>query len=266
MNPPLTVSIATLAVLAAGCDGSTTTAPPTPSTTSATSTATSAPTATSAAPVTSGGAPTTSGPTGCAPGGGGTPAGATTHSIIDVDGDGQADTGWATSHGGETTFGVTTASGATFSTPFSSASPVGRRALFGNADGKGQIVMIASDGRQATLFAVTGCAIKVVNNQQGQQYTFDLGLRTGNGTGVGCSTVPKVGAQSLVGLKLTSDGNGNPQSVTATQIVLDGLTAHNGEAVTTPETDKSSPAVTTASEITCGNATFANSGVTAPSQ
>jgi hypothetical protein len=250
-------------VLVAGCGGSTTPAPPTPSATSAPATTTAV--ASGPAPVSSVAVPSQ----GCAPGGGGTPAGATTHPIIDVDGDGKTDTGWATSNtstGGDTTFGVTTASGATFSTPFASASPIRRSALFGNADGKGQIVMIASDGRQAPLFVVADCAITVVTNQQGQQYTFDLGLHTGNGTGVGCSTLPKVGAQSLVGLKLTSDNNGDPQSVTATQIVLQGTTAHNGEVVTTPETNKSSPAVTTASEITCGNDTVATSGVTAPSQ
>lgn len=226
----------------------TSTARPT-STTTATSTATPGPTVRA----------------GCVAGGGRIPAGARTRAIIDVDGDGRADTGWATSTGGgDTTFGVRTASGATFSTAFSSASPIGRSALFGDADGRGQIVMIATDGRQAALFAVTRCAIRVVTNPQGQQYTFDLGLRTGYGTGVGCSTLPKIGSQSLVGLKLTSDTTGKPLSVTATQVVLQGTTAHNGEIVTTPETYKSSPAVTTASEITCGKATFANSGVVAP--
>ena len=204
---------------------------------------------------------------GCVAVGGGIPAGATKHSIIDIDRDGRRDIGWIRTDqkSGSVRIAVTTASGATFGIDFVSASPINRSALFGDADGNGRIVMIVSDGREAFLYVVRRCAITPVTNPEGRQYTFDLGLRYGNGTGVGCLMFPGIAGQTLVGLKLVRNpNNGDPESVTETQILIRGATARNGKSFTAKATDRSLPLIQRADQITCGEQTFGTSGVILP--
>lgn len=202
-------------------------------------------------------------PTGCTPDGTGVPAGAVSNRTIDVDGDGKPDTEWIQRHAdGKVLLGVTTASGATFGAYFTSPSPVGRSMLIADATGHGQIVALASDGRQVALFTINHCRMTPLENAQGKQYTFDRGF-TGHGTGVGCSQVAGTSGRELTGLKLNLDRDGNPLSVDRTAVEIHGATATNGpsDTITVAGRSTSDPAVRTATEITCGNRTLQANGV-----
>lgn len=211
----------------------------------------STPDATDGAPSpTQGCAPTPNGrPTGAA-------TGATVKQIIDVDGDGRPDTGWI---GGSGLFGVTTASGATFSTVIKSPSPNPPSMLVANIDGT--IVALASDQRAAALLLVKNCALVPAQNAQGSTYYFDLGAGV-SGTGVGCSQVAGTQGRSLVGLRLIRDSGGNPLSVERTQIIIDGTQARNGAHDTVSATGpQGAAAAASATQISCGDLTMAADGV-----
>lgn len=200
--------------------------------------------------------PTT--PKGCAPAGTGVPAGATTKQIIDVDGDGHSDTGWISD---TNTFGITTASGATFSRSIDSASGARRSFLMADVDGHGTIAALATDQKEAALWLVHGCQLVPARNAEGNPYYFDLGV-VGTGTGVGCSQVASTQTRSLVGLKLIRDGAGNPQAVERTQVVIDGTQARNGARDTVPANGtQGSAAAASAGQISCGNLTMSDDGV-----
>jgi len=182
--------------------------------------------------------------------------GATVKQIIDVDGDGRPDTGWI---GGSRLFGITTASGATFSTVVKSASPNPPAMLVANIEGT--IVALASDQRAAALLLVKNCTLVPAQNAQGSTYYFDLGAGV-SGTGVGCSQVAGTQGRSLVGLKLIRDSSGNPQSVERTQIIIDGTQARNGAYDTVPATGpQGAAAAASATQISCGDLTMAADGV-----
>jgi hypothetical protein len=162
---------------------------------------------------------------GCTAGPGRPPAGAKTRSVEDVDGDGRRDTAWMTAPApatGVTTFGISTAAGGGASIPYQSASPVRRSALVVNADKREPVEIVLSDGRVASLYAFSGCAIKEVLNPQGQDYKFDLGFG-GHGTGVGC--VSTKAGRRLVGLNAKLNGARTTVGWTRTIIELRGLTA-----------------------------------------
>ena len=199
---------------------------------------------------------------GCAPAGTGMPAGAVSGPTVDVDGDGRADSMWLQRNADGTQLaGITTASGATFSASYSSASPLPRRVLVADVNGAGTIAAIVSDGRQAGLFTVLNCSLVPAMNPQGAQYTFDLGMGV-NGTGIGCTKVAGTSATGLVGLKLNRDGAGKPVSVTRTAILLKGASASNGASDTVDVSgDPTGPAATTATQITCGDLTMKANGV-----
>lgn len=199
---------------------------------------------------------------GCAPAGTGMPAGAVSGPTVDVDGDGRADSVWLQRNADGTQLaGITTASGATFGAPYSSASPLPRRILVENVNGAGTIAAIVSDGRQAGLFTVVSCSLVPARNPQGARYTFDLGFGDG-GTGIGCSRVAGTSGPGLVGLKLNRDGAGKPVTVTRTAIRLDGSSASNGVSDTVDVSgDPTGPAATTATQITCGDLTMQANGV-----
>lgn len=261
----LVLAVAAGAGLLAGCSsggGAPAVATSAPAS-SASSTATSS-AATSSVPTTSTSAAASGSGTssaGCAPQGSGIPAGAVSGPTVDVDGDGRPDSAWLQQNAdGSQTVGITTASGATFGAPYRSGSPDPRRVLVADVTGSGTVAAIVSDGRRASLFRVLGCTLVPATNPQGDQYTFDLGF--GNaGTGVGCSAVAGQGT-GLVGLKLNRDSVGRPVSVTRTAVVLDGAAAHNGPSDTVDvSADPTGPAVTTATEITCGNLTMAANGI-----
>lgn len=240
------------------------TLPPTSSSAPTSSNAsTPSPTATPAGTPTATGGMSTTAPSpsqGCAPTPNGRPTGAATgptvKQIIDVDGDGRPDIGWI---GGSGLFGITTASGATFSTVVKSASPNPRSMLVANVDGT--IVALASDGRGAALLLVKNCALVSAQNAQASTYYFDLGAGVG-GTGVGCSQVAGTQGRTLVGLKLIRDSSGNPQSVERTQIIIDGVQARNGAHDTVSASGtQGAAAAASATQISCGDLTMAANGV-----
>ncbi len=217
----------------------------------------------SSTPTATGGAPTSTAPSpgrGCAPTPNGRPTGAATGAtvkqIIDADDDGRPDTGWI---GGSGLFGITTASGATFSTVVKSASPNPPAMLVANIDGS--IVALASDQRAAALLLVKNCALVPARNAQGSTYYFDLGAGV-SGTGVGCSQVAGTQGRSLVGLKLIRNSTGNPQSVERTQIIIDGTQARNGAHDTVSATGpQGAAAAASVTQISCGDLTMATNGV-----
>lgn len=217
----------------------------------------------SSTPAATDGVPTRMAPSptqGCAPTPNGRPTGAATGAsvkqIIDVDGDGRPDTGWI---GGSGLFGITTASGATFSTVIKSPSPNPPSMLVANIDGT--IVALASDQRAAALLLVKNCALVPAQNAQGSTYFFDLGTGV-SGTGVGCSQVAGTQGRSLVGLRLIRDSGGNPQSVERTQIIIDGTQARNGAHDTVSATGpQGAAAAASATQISCGDLTMAADGV-----
>jgi hypothetical protein len=230
---------------ARGANGTTTTAPA--------DGATSAPT--TAAPGGGGGANAGGGGAACAPTDAAAPAGATTAPTIDVDGDGEDDTMWmsgASPSDGARTFGITTASGATFSTPFNSASPIAASALAFEPDERLPAYVLISDGRIGSLWVVADCAISQVTNPQGEQYTFDLGGFTGYGT------------RDLVGLLAESDDPSTTR-ITRTIIELDGASASNGAS---DEITAHSPAddteIESARTVSCGDLTLDGNGVHEP--
>jgi hypothetical protein len=201
---------------------------------------------------------------GCAADGTGVPAGAASRPTIDVDGDGRPDTAWIQRNSdGTFLLGVTTASGATFGAPYSSASPIPPSMLVAPVDDRGTVAAIVSNDRGARLFVVRACSLLPVTNQQGGQYTFDLGV-SGNGTGVGCSQVAGTTSRNLVGLKLNKDAAGTPVSVRRTVVRIDGTSAGNGPSDTVDvAADPRGSSATTATEISCGDLTLAANGVTA---
>jgi hypothetical protein len=224
-----------------------------------------APTSTAPVPSSSAAASSSSGggSAGCAPAGNGVPAGADAKPTIDVDGDGRADTEWiATQIGadGAVTFGVTTAAGATFSSEIRSASPVARSVLVADVTGSGELIALASDGRQVLLYGISDCQLVPEQNEQGQQYAFDLGF-TGFGTGVGCADVDGDGVRDLLGLLLQPPGASNAEAVVQqTIVVLDGPVARNGATIASPAGDEARQQAV--QSVTCGDLSLAVDGVT----
>ncbi|PWD51565.1 hypothetical protein C8046_13860 [Serinibacter arcticus] len=194
----------------------------------------------------------------------GPPPGAAVAEIVDVDGDGRPDSAWITA-GADRAIGVTTASGATFSAPISSASPIPASAVVGSVattDAGDAPVVLVDLGREAQVFALTGCAVTQTVDDAGQPYVFDRGFG-GQGTGVGCSDVD--GAPRLAGLlaEETSDG----WTVTRTLIDLsDGarLAGNGSVEVVATAAAADDPVVTTAQEVSCGDQVAGAGGLTEP--
>jgi hypothetical protein len=190
-------------------------------------------------------------PAGC-PAGGRISRGAATGATADLDGDGRADTLWF-SGGERRTLGVSTASGAVFSTVFTSGAPQAASAL-GARLGEGSAVVLLNTGRSVPLYAVIGCELVPTTNVQGQQYTFDLGF-TDYGTGVGCADLGK--GLELVGLNARPEEDGQSFQVARTPILLHdhGASATNGTTeVIAKNAAPQDPVVTTAQSVTCGKA------------
>lgn len=202
---------------------------------------------------------------GCAPTSQAMPAGARAASIVDVDGDGKADRAWfADPSGGARRFGVTTASGATWSTSFDSASPIRASAVV-NRVGSGRVpIALVDTGRAVALYSLADCRIAQTLDQQGRPYTFDKGF-TGYGTGVGC---PRVGgALRLAGLNARTDDGGATFTVTRTLIDLrsQGTRAGNGSTQTVAKgAGAKDRVVTTAQQTTCGAYGAGHGGLVEP--
>ena len=199
---------------------------------------------------------------GCRSSGQQVPAGTNTKPTIDVDGDGRPDTAFISAQPDAQkgfTFGVRTASGGVVTASMGlSGSPVQRSVLFADVTGHGEVIALASDGRQVQLWAVSACQLIPIQNVQGQQYEFDLGF-TGYGTGIGCADANGDGMRDLLGLKLVTDPGGTPTSIERTIIRLNGPHASNG-----PRFTLRSPTPAQAEQagsITCGDLTMAANGV-----
>jgi hypothetical protein len=183
-----------------------------------------------------------------------------TKQTLDVDGDGRPDTLWiepGPDTDGGVPFGITTAAGGTFTTTIRSASPIARSVLVADVTGKGELIALASDGRQVLLYAISSCSFVPELNAQGQQYAFDLGP-AGFGTGVGCVDADGDGTTDLVGLKYEPETNGTG-SIKRTIIELNGPQARNGATDTVPVTRASE--ADEAQMVGCGDVTLANDGV-----
>ena len=208
--------------------------------------------------------PSTTGAAGCAATGAGTPEGADTHEVVDVDGDGEPDTAWLTG-GADRRFGLTTASGATFSVAIGSASPQRASAvvnLVAAGDGTAPVALVDT-GREVLLFSAADCDLAATQNLAGDAYTFDKGF-TGNGTGVGCTEVD--GALHLAGLDATS-ADGGSFTVTRTLVDLDdgAMTASNGqESTVARDAGPDDPVVVTAQEASCGELVAGEDGPVEP--
>ena len=188
------------------------------------------------------------------------PQGTTTKQTVDVDGDGRPDTAWIATQpdsSGGIAFGARTASGGFLAATIHSASPVARSVLFADVTGHGEVIALASDGRQVLLYAVSECQLIPVKNLQGKQYAFDLGF-TGYGTGVGCVDADSDGTTDLVGLKYVPESQG-AGTIQRTIVRLSGNQARNGATDTVPATNANM--ADEAQSVSCGDLTLAADGV-----
>ena len=246
------VVVSSAAVLLSGCflipspTPTATGAPPVSTSSSTPSTALSpTPTATNTATATGGGCPANSASL---------PAGAVSHPTIDVDGDGRPDTEWI-SDTPSLEFGVTTASGATFSYPLSTASPAGREGLIAQLNDH-RIVSLVDDNRAAYVHFFVNCAWVETKNFQGAQYVFDFNDFAGTGSGVGCSLGYVVqyqatlsgGTYTVTKTPLNLNTDGSKASAGTTSTVVSGVAASDSR-------------VKVAQEISCETVTVANGGV-----
>jgi hypothetical protein len=182
------------------------------------------------------------------------PAGAVHRTTIDVDDDGLADTEWITTSP-LLEFGVTTASGATFAYPLSTAAPTTREGFIARLNDH-RIVSLVDDGRAAYAHFFGNCAWAETKTYAGQPYPLDFNDFAGVGTGVGCSLGYVVQFQATLA--------GTTYTVTKTPLNLntDGSKAAPGTPSTVvagaPATDSR---VKVAKEISCEAVTVGNAGV-----
>ncbi|KGJ72268.1 hypothetical protein GY21_16565 [Cryobacterium roopkundense] len=170
--------------------------------------------------------------------------------IPDVDGDGRADSQWYA----ETSpfrYGITTASGATFSVADGLAGP-GQHSGWSAQLSNGVIVTVLDDSRGASLHTIVACEFVTPLDVTGSPYRFDMQDLRGNGTGVGC--VPGASGVELNGFKAVERADGT-FDVTSTQInvAVDGQTAANGIRSTASGLSASDPAVLAAQTSSCGS-------------
>jgi hypothetical protein len=190
---------------------------------------------------------------GCGPGG--PPPGAASKDVSDVYG--QPATLWIT----DMVVGITTAQGYG-EAKILSPSPLRRAALLIDAQQDGNHQIIVDTGREAVLYAVSGCTITPVVDPQGTEFRFDLGHRRGNGDGIGCSDLGD--GRRLVGLLQDRDIHGTPLlTVRRTEIDLNGTAATIGRSDTVTATSIQDPAWTSAATISCGDLTMKRDGVQA---
>lgn len=223
------------------------------------STTTASPGPTTSAPETS--APPTTAPVGCPPTQATTPSGATVVQVVDVDGDGRPDQAWI-SGGDERAIGITTASGATFSSPISTASPIGASAVVNLVGEAATPVALVDVGREALVYSLAGCAVTPTTDEAGVPYTFDRGFGD-QGTGVGCTEVD--GVLHLAGLLAAQQGDGWTVTRTFVDLSEDGARATNGASeVVAQGAAESDPVVVTATEVSCGDLVAGQDGLVEP--
>jgi hypothetical protein len=252
-------SVAAVPLLLTGCAGSSGNAAA-GSASSSSAPSSGAATGTTAAPASGSGSGTAWGSLRGCTSGSGVPSGAASKASVDVDGDGRRDTVWIGTDPGPdgVPFGVATAAGGGFSATIQSASPVARSVLLADVTGHGEVIALASDGRQVLLYGVSRCSFVPEQNAQGRQYAFDLGF-TGYGTGVGCVDANGDGTTDLVGLKLVPEAYGEG-TIQRTIVDIDGANARNGATDSVPVTRAT--LADEAQSVSCGDLTLAQDGVT----
>jgi len=201
---------------------------------------------------------------GCSPGGGGVPAGAGVRKVVDVDGDGRPDRAWlSVDHGGDRRFGITTASGATFSIAIDDAAPIPASAIVQLVGPAHVPIALVDLTRDAHLYSLAGCAVRPVLNAQGDPYMFDRGYGD-QGTGAGCTAVH--GVLRLAGLDAVRNPDGT-YDVSRTFIDLDAGARHatnEGRVVVARGAKADAPVVVTASEVSCGDLVAGRDGPAEP--
>jgi len=176
----------------------------------------------------------------------------------DVDLDGAPDTVWLADTP-DRTLGITTASGATFSTVYDSAAPEAATALGQKLQPAGPAIVLLNTGRSVQLYAVVDCRLVPTLDAKGQQYRFDLGY-TGYGTGVGCVAGGDEEDLQLAGLNAEDTGGGSIR-VTRTLIELTdfGRRASNGATTVVAQgVAADSPQAKNAHTVGCGQAQAAS--------
>jgi hypothetical protein len=192
--------------------------------------------------------------TGCAANSAVMPSGAVRRKVGDLDGDKAADTEWISATP-TLRFGVTTASGATFSYALASASPQPREGFVTRLNDH-RIVSIVDDGRGAYVHFFVNCTWIQPKDSHGVAYTYDMNDFSGHGTGVGCS------GGFVVGFQATNTSTGYTVKQTKLYLNTTGSYASNGPTSTVVSNASSSdPRVKRAMTISCGTITLANSGV-----
>ena len=195
---------------------------------------------------------------GCAPTETVAPAGVTAVQVIDVDGDGRPDTAWI-SGGANRSFGITTASGATFSSPINTASPIPAQGVVNVVGADSTPIALVDVGREALLYSLADCAVTQTKDSAGAPYTFDRGFGD-QGTGVGCTE--SGGALQLAGLLATEQGAGWTVTRTFVDLSQKGAVATNGEkTVVATDAAASDPVVVTAQEVSCGDLVAGQDGL-----
>ena len=210
--------------------------------------------------------------TGCGPGG--PPPGAASKDVSDVYG--QPATLWLTN----LVVGITTSQGYG-EAAIPSPSPIERRALLVDAQRDGNHQIIVDAGREAHLYAASGCTITPVIDQAGaclswahcrpgMPFLFDMGHRAGNGDGIGCSDLGD--GPHLVALLPKNDNahggahggaQGGQWTVRRTEVDVNGATATIGRSDTVTATSDQDPTWTTALTISCGDLTMDRDGLRA---
>jgi hypothetical protein len=183
------------------------------------------------------------------------PAGAIPRTTIDVDGDGLADTEWVTTTP-SLEFGVTTASGATYSFPLSTAAPTARVGFIARLNDH-RIVALTDDNRSASVHFFVSCGWVTTKDSHGNQFPLDYNDFASTGSGVGCSLGYVVQFQATM--------TGSTYTVTKRPLNLNatGSFASFGPPVTVGTGLAASDSrVTVAQSLTCESVTVANGGVT----
>lgn len=254
---------AALGLLLAGCGGDDDVSTPTTTTTieaAASSSSSSAPPSSENPPET----PTSSSPEGSpgCPGDAAPPEDAVTQEVDDVDGDLEPDTLWLAREQSTVTIGIqASGGGGATHTVSEAANPQPVSALVADVDVNGLYEVLVSDGVEAQLLQWGECDLFAIVDEQGEPYSFALGYTADAlGTGVGCVD------GDLVGLDAPDGTEGATVRWTRTVVAIDDGVARNLETTEgtyqRPEDDE---AIDLLSQVTCGELTMADDGLTLPS-
>ena len=150
---------------------------------------------------------------------------------------------------------MTTASGATYSYPLSTASPAGREGFIAQLNDH-RIVSLADDNRSASVHFFVNCAWVETKHPDGTQYVLDFNDFAGTGSGVGCSL------GYVVQYQATNSGGSYTVTKTPLNLNVDGSRATPG----TPTTVVTGVAATdsrvkVAQELSCAAVTVASGGI-----